>query len=406
MTRSRIFTLFLLMNIVNYLDRYITSGVLPLLKEHFHATDVMLGSLGAAFMITYSFAALPFGVWSDRWKPHKVAAIGVGIWSVATVLSAFAWSLSSLFVFRSLVGIGEAAYVATAGAILSGQFPKDRRSIILGLFNLGMPIGGAAGVFLGGFIGAQVGWQAAFLLAGLPGLILAALTWRLRIERNTGDDDTAATSGWRWSFQGIGSLFRNPVYLLACLGYSGISFAFGSIALFAPSLFVRDFGYSVGQAGIVTGAIQVAAGLIGAPLGGWIGDAWQKRNPRGRAYLLALVMMLSAFFLYFAVTMHNITYFFFSTLFMLMHVGVASAFIFDVTEKRLWNTSISIALLIMHLLGDIPSSAIVGYISDHMGLSFSISLLSIPMVFAALFFLAAGFAKPRQVASSKLRISA
>ncbi|MCZ8513131.1 MFS transporter [Paenibacillus filicis] len=390
MTRGRIFTLFLLMNIVNYLDRYITSGVLPLLKEHFHATDLMLGSLGTAFMITYSFTALPFGIWSDRWKPHKVAAIGVGIWSVATFLSSFAWSLSSLFLFRSFVGLGEAAYAATASAILSGQFPKDRRSIVLGLFNLGIPVGGAAGVLLGGVIGAQVGWQAAFALVGFPGLILAVLTWRLRIESSAVDADAAAPAGWRWNLQGIGSLFRNPAYMLACLGYSGISFAFGSIVLFAPSLFVRDFGYSLGQAGLVTGAIQVLAGLIGAPLGGWIGDAWQKRNPRGRAYILTLVMTLSAVFLFFGVAMHNITFFFFSTLFMLMHVGVASAFILDVTEKPLWNTSQSIALLIMHLLGDIPGSAIIGYISDRTSLSFSISLLPIPMVLAALFFLAAG----------------
>lgn len=199
MKLGRLFTLFfLLLNIVNYLDRNITSGVLPLLKEHFHATDIALGALGTAFMLSYSVTALPFGIWSDRWKPNKVAAIGVAVWSVATMLSAFAWSMSSLFAFRALVGVGEAAYVATASTILSGHFPKkNRRSFILGLFNLGMPIGGAAGVVLGGMVGVSAGWQTAFALVGLPGLFLAILTWRLQLEPQAGSMAASGKAGVR-----------------------------------------------------------------------------------------------------------------------------------------------------------------------------------------------------------------
>lgn len=394
MKLGRLFTLFLLLNVVNYLDRNITSGVLPLLKEHFHASDMALGSLGTAFMLTYSLIALPFGVWSDRWKPHKVAAIGVAIWSVATLLSAFAWSMTSLFAFRALVGVGEAAYVATASTILSSHFPKNRRSVILGLFNLGMPIGGAAGVVLGGMIGVAAGWQAAFAIVGLPGLILAILTWRLPLGTQAESGETAKRDdGVKLGLPAIAALFRNPAYVCACLGYAGISYAFGAIVLFAPSLFERDFGYTVDQAGMVTGAIQVGAGLLGAPLGGWVGDVWQKRHPRGRVYALTLVMVLSACFLYAGLAMNNMVCFFFSTFFVLWHVGVASAIVFDVTEKPIWNTAQSLAMLLMHLLGDIPSAVITGYISDRTNLHYSLSMLPIPMLFAAAFFLASGYVR-------------
>lgn len=393
MRLRRLFTLFLLLNIVNYLDRNITSGVLPLLKEHFHASDTALGTLGTAFMITYSLTALPFGIWSDRWKPNKVAAIGVGVWSVATVLSAFAWSMESLFVFRALVGIGEAAYVATASTILSGHFPKSRRSLILGLFNLGMPIGGAAGVVLGGLIGTSAGWQWAFAIVGLPGFILAILTWRMRLGSSEDSEDSMPTTAIRMGWPAVGTLLGKPAYLFATLGYAGISYAFGAIVLFAPSLFERYFGYTVGQAGTVTGAIQVLAGLLGAPIGGWVSDLWLKRSPRGRAYTLTLAMLLSAFFLFGGLYDNNLVCFFLSAFFMLWHVGAASAFIFDVTERHIWNTGQALSLLLMHLLGDIPSAVLVGYISDRTNLHFSISLLTIPMLLSALFFFAAGFAR-------------
>jgi sugar phosphate permease len=78
---------------------------------------------------------------------------------------------------------------------------------------------------------------------------------------------------------------------------------------------------------------------------------------------------------------------------MLWHVGVASAFIFDITERQIWNTAQALSMLIMHLLGDIPSSVLVGYISDRTNLHFSFSLLTIPMFLAALFFFAAGFVR-------------
>jgi MFS family permease len=382
-----------MLNIVNYLDRNITSGVLPLLKEHFHASDTALGTLGTAFMLTYSLTALPFGIWSDRWKPNKVAAIGVGVWSVATVLSALAWSIESLFAFRALVGIGEAAYVATASTILSGQFPKNRRSFILGLFNLGMPIGGAAGVVLGGLIGASAGWQSAFAIVGVPGLILATLTWRMRLVTPSNTEIGEPMAKIRLGWSTIGALLGRPDYLFATLGYAGISYAFGAIVLFAPSLLERYWGYSVAQAGTLTGAIQVLAGLLGAPLGGWVSDLWQKRSPRGRAYTLTLAMALSSLFLFEGLAYNNLFCFFLSAFFMLWHVGVASAFIFDITERQIWNTAQALSMLIMHLLGDIPSAVLVGYISDRTNLHFSFSLLTIPMFLAALFFFAAGFVR-------------
>ncbi|MCX7569856.1 MFS transporter [Tumebacillus sp. DT12] len=381
MSATRILLLFLAINIINYVDRQVISGVFPLLKDHFTLSDAQLGLLGTAFMITYSLTAIPFGAWSDRWLPHKVAAIGVGIWSLATVSSALAWSFGSLFFFRALVGVGEAAYVSTAGTILSNAYPEHKRSAVLGLFNLGMPIGGALGVVLGGWIGVTYGWQWAFVLVGLPGLILGHFAFRLPLPRVE-----PAEKRPRFHLREIGQLLRNRPYFYTALGYAGISFAFGAIVLWVPTFFERSMGYSLADATMLSGALQVGAGLLGAPIGGWVGDFWQKRNPRGRLYTLVLSMLLSAAFLWAGLLLGSLVCFFFSAFFMLWHVGVASAVIFDVTDRSVWNTASAVAMFLMHALGDIPSPVIVGWISDRTSLFTAFSLLPISMLLASLFF--------------------
>ncbi|TCP55525.1 putative MFS family arabinose efflux permease [Tumebacillus sp. BK434] len=386
MKPNRLLILFLSINIINYVDRQILSGVFPLLKDHFLLSDAALGLLGSAFMITYSLTSIPFGKWADRWLPHKVAAIGVAVWSLATVSSALAWSFASLFVFRALVGIGEAAYVSTAGTILSNAYPERKRSAILGLFNLGMPIGGALGVVLGGWLGAKFGWQWAFFIVGVPGLLLAYRAWKLPLRKQAVTEQQP-----RFGMDDLIRLFsKNRPFLYTCLGYAGISFAFGAIVLFVPTFFERSFGYSLEKATLLAGGLQVGAGLLGAPLGGWIADLWLKRTGRGRAYTLVISMLLSAVFLWVGLFMESFLAFFLSAFFMLWHVGVATALVFDVTDKAIWNTAAAAAMFVMHFLGDIPSPYLVGLISDHTSLLFAFSLLPIPMLLASFCFWKAG----------------
>ncbi|CAM2856939.1 MFS transporter [Paenibacillus sediminis] len=385
MNAKRVFFLFLLLNILNYLDRNVTSGVLPVLQQDFKFNDAAAGLLGTAFMITYAITAIPFGIWSDRWKPHKVAAIGTAIWSIATIGSAFAWSFSSLYLFRALVGIGEAAFVTTGSSILSGLYPEGKRAKTLGLFNLGLPIGSALGVTLGGAIASSLGWEWAFAIVGIPGLLLAYLTWRLpdvdfskvkgegRLEIRKGD---------------VIKIFSNIPFLLSSLGYAGIAFAFGAIAYFGPSLLHRSFGFSVASSGTVAGGLIVVAGLIGAPLGGMIADMWQKRNPRGRIYTVSSAMLLSAICLAIGMQVLSLPLLFASVFFMMWHVGIASAIVFDVSYRPLWNTTQALAMFIMHLFGDVFSTTIVGTISDRSGLVQAIQILSVPMLASALLFIA------------------
>lgn len=381
-------------NILNYIDRNALAGVSPLIKSAFHMNDAMIGALGSAFLLSYTIVAVPFGVWSDLWKPQKVAAIGVVIWSIASVLTSTAGGTGSLFLWRSLVGVGEAAYVATAGTIISQRFDPDKRSKMLGVFNLGLPLGAALGVVLGGMIGERYGWSSVFILAGVPGFFLAGMAWFIRDAKNStgtkGSEEESRSQAGRkapaydasrraFDLKNLRGSLRLP-YWLTVLGYIGISYCFGAVINWLPMYMTRIMHYSLGEAARLSGLIIVLAGLLGAPAGGWIADRWFRRHRGGRGYALFLACLASALLMWLGIAWGSPILFGLSAFFMLWHVGVAAAMVFDTTDQGIWNSATAIAMLFMHLLGDVPSSTITGIISDHYGLLTAFNLLPLAML--------------------------
>ena len=146
-------------NLLNYLDRYVVSPLAPDLKRAMALSDAQLGWLVPAFMLVYMLAAPVFGAWGDRGSRTRPIALGVFIWSLATVLSGLARSYQQLLAGRALVGIGEAAYVAIAPALLADCFPVSGRGRVYSVLNMAIPVGSALGIGLGGLIGHHFGWK-------------------------------------------------------------------------------------------------------------------------------------------------------------------------------------------------------------------------------------------------------
>ena len=153
-------------NLVNYLDRYVVSAIAPSLKAAMALNDTQLGWLMPAFLLVYMVAAPAFGSWGDRGSRTRPMAIGVLVWSLATFLSGFAQSYPQLLAGRAVVGIGEAAYVAIAPALLADCFPIERRSRVLAVLNMAIYVGTALGYIVGGQVSANFGWRAAFFVGG------------------------------------------------------------------------------------------------------------------------------------------------------------------------------------------------------------------------------------------------
>src|ERR1700691_4326860 len=183
-------------NLFNYLDRYLVSALVESLKHSELAlTDTQAGSLMSGFLIVFAVIAPIFGTLGDRMSRPRLIAFGVACWSIATALSGVAWNFTSLFVARASVGIGEAAYVTVGPSLLSDYFPRGQRGRVMAIFFCAIPVGSALGYVVGGLVDKHYGWRMAFFVAGVPGLVLAALCVLLRDPPRGAQDADAAQAG-------------------------------------------------------------------------------------------------------------------------------------------------------------------------------------------------------------------
>src|SRR5579864_1465498 len=178
------FTILLIINILNYANRYVLSAVLSQIHQApkfggLGLTQSELGLIGSSFLLVYAVFALPLGIWADRSSRKNIVALCVGIWSIATVLAGFTRNFAQLFSVRAILGIGEAGYAPASLSLLGDYFSKERRGRILSYWSAGQLIGVAIGFTIGGLIADYLGWRPAFFIVGIPGLIAAFLAWRM-----------------------------------------------------------------------------------------------------------------------------------------------------------------------------------------------------------------------------------
>jgi MFS transporter, Spinster family, sphingosine-1-phosphate transporter len=151
-------TILTLINLLNYLDRYIAAGMMPRIMEAFHIDKAAAGWLGSVFIIVYMVFAPLAGVLGDRFPRRLVLAGGVFLWSLATVGGGFAGTFAALLLARAIVGIGEAGYGTVAPGLIADLFKRSERSRMLAYFYVAIPVGSAMGFALGGWLGHRYGW--------------------------------------------------------------------------------------------------------------------------------------------------------------------------------------------------------------------------------------------------------
>jgi len=200
-----------LVYVINFIDRQIISILAQDIKHDLHLTDAQIGFLyGTAFAVFYALFGIPLGRLADSWYRGRLIALGLGLWSTTTALSGFASSFLMLATARIGVGIGEASASPAAYSMISDYFPKEKRATALSIYSAGLYIGGGLSLPLGGLVSSRwnaafphaadaplglVGWQAAFLAVGIPGLLLALWVLSLREPQRGASDRAAGADG-------------------------------------------------------------------------------------------------------------------------------------------------------------------------------------------------------------------
>ncbi|KQT35387.1 MFS transporter, partial [Sphingomonas sp. Leaf412] len=278
----------LLVYTFNFLDRQILSILAQPVKADLGLTDSQLGMLGGlAFAILYSTLAIPLAMLADRTSRTWVITISLGVWSAFTALCGTATGFAQMFAFRLGVGVGEAGGVAPSYAVIADTFPPERRARALSIYSLGIPLGAATGVLLGGYIAAAVEWRAAFVVVGLAGLAIAPLfRWLVR------DPPRSAPVAGEPVGRVFAILAAKPAFWLLAFGAAAGSMCGYGVAFWLPSLMQRSFGLSLTQTGQFIGALLLTGGVAGILLGGVLGDRLGARDRRWYALLPAIAYVL------------------------------------------------------------------------------------------------------------------
>jgi predicted MFS family arabinose efflux permease len=378
-------TLLFLVNLLNYIDRYVITLLFPQLKAEFALSDARLGLLATAFLLVYTAASPAIGLLADRVPRKGLVAGGIALWSLATAAAAFAGSYATLFATRALVGVGEATFGTIGPTWIADLVDRSRRARALTVFYVGMPVGSALGYILGGLVGAAWGWRAAFLVAGLPGLALAVAALGLRepVRGATEPRGPAVKPAGRADYA---ALLATPSYLYNMASGALFTFAIGGLSYWMPTFLVRLHDVPAGQAGFTMGAIIVAGGLIGVLAGGWLGDLVQARTPRGYFLVSGAGILLGTPLAVTALVAAHLAVVYWATflaiVLIFLNTGPLNAVLVNVTRPEVRATAIAAHVFVIHALGDVISPPLIGLLSDLAGLRAAV-LVTTPVAMAA-----------------------
>ncbi|HEY5453127.1 MAG TPA: MFS transporter [Polyangia bacterium] len=376
------------LNLLNYLDRFIPGAVLPAIIKDLRLTDTQAGSLQMFFIMTFALISPVFGWLGDRRARFHLAAIGVFVWSAATVSSGLAVSFATLVIARTLTGVGEASYTVVTPSLLSDFYPADRRGRALAIFYAAIPVGTAAGYVLGGQMEAHFGWRSAFYLAGAPGVLLAITLLLLRdpvrgaLDRNAAPKPAVSASEAMRVFRTRTSFFYNTA------AQTIFTFTTGGLAFWMPTYFVRVRHIKEADATLLFGGLLLAAGFLGTLIGGRAGDRLARRRPDAHFLLSAIGLVASAPFTLLAVLHPSPAIFWpamFTTLLLLfVNMGPLNAAMANVLPAELRGRGVAVNTFSIHVMGDAFSPLIIGAVSDKIGLELPVLATGLLLVVAGL----------------------
>jgi MFS family permease len=416
------------LNLLNYADRNVLYAVQELIQEEFHVTKTQIGFLTTAFLGFYMVAAPFVGPLADRYSRKVIIAVGAIFWSALTLLTAVTHTYGELLVRHTLVGIGEATFVTIAPTFVADLFSEDVRGRILGVFYLAIPVGSAAGYLLGNLAPAH-GWRFPFYIAAAPGFLLAlAVLFLKEPERGQFDSLKDTLEETKPVFPDLQTLYvvlnpirlarsiyarlrtvlssfsrvlRNPAFLTATLGMAAMTFSLGGIQVWMPQFLSTERHYTLTSANLTFGIIVVVDGILAALAGGWLGDYLLRRTKSAYYLVSAASMALGVPFMVVALFVTGramVPAIGVAAFFLLLNTAPLNAAVINSVGAHIRATAISVNIFIIHILGDVPSPTMMGWVADKRSLQSAFILPVIAMVISsAILFYGMKFAPAVQI---------
>lgn len=394
--------LLLLINLVNYIDRYMMAALEPPIQAQFFPgnppnAELWMGMLGTAFTVCYMVLSPLFGYLADRKSRWAIVGGAVVIWSLATGgsgLAATFGGFSLLFATRIFVGVGESGYGPTAPTLISDYFSIRRRGIVMAIFYMAIPLGSALGFIIGGAMARRHGWPSAFFVVFSPGLVLGILCFfmkdppRGQADRSGGKEPTMARASEagadsspkdkRLDYAGphtgprsakladYMSLLRTPSYLLVTGGMAAMTFAVSGISYWLPRYIVeiRQVG-DIESVNFKIGAITAGCGIVATLLGGAVGDILGRWVKSSYFLVSGIGMLIAVPFVVLLVKSPFPTAWVFVAIaefFLFFNTGPTNTILANVAHPEVRATAFALNIFVIHVFGDAIAQPLLGKI--------------------------------------------
>jgi MFS family permease len=364
--------------VINTMDRtQILAASLQAIKKEFGASDFQMGVLtGIPFAFFYAFMGIPIAAWADRSSRRNVLALAVATWSAMTAIFGLAVNYAMLFAARVGTAIGEAGGSPPSHSLISDYFPKRRRGTAFSIFALGVPIGTSLGAALGGWGNQALGWRMTFILAGVPGLVVALLLWLTVKEPPRGLSEGVSRAAAEQApvpgmFEVLGALWRRVSFRHLTLAAALHSVVWYASSAFNNAFLQRSHQMSVAEAGYWIAGLSAIAGL-GTFFGGVVADRLSARFQDRRWYLwvpgIATLLCVPFQFLAYLSPDRAVVLPSFVGLMLMAAVffGPSFAMTQALATLRMRSVATSLLLFIQTLIGNGLGPSMTGLISDYL----------------------------------------
>jgi len=387
--------------ILNALDRGIIATLLEPIRHEFNVNDTQLGLLGGiAFALFYSILGIPIAALADRSVRRNVLSAAVFLWSGMTAVCGLAANFSLLLLARIGTAVGEAGGTPPSHSLIADYFASKKRAAAMSIYATAIPVGMMMGSLLGGHGSEYLGWRLTFIVAGIPGLLLAPIIYLTIKEppRGMSDEYLARMTDKPSILEVFKFLWQRRAFRYLCMACAFHAFVNYGVGTFNPPFLMRSHGLTAGQAGNVA-ALVLAWGVLGTFFGGFLADRLSNRRCDARWYvwfpgILILVEVPFQFLAYLSPSMSVVVpAFVVAGILGASYYGPAFAMIQALASIRMRAVAASVFLFIQTLIGLGLGPLFIGVVSDLLhpmtgeeSLRYSIIVVALFNVISAVFY--------------------
>ena len=400
----------LLVLVFSHIDRNILNILVEPIKADLGVSDTAMGWLtGPAFAVFYATLAIPVARYADRASRKIIIVAGLVLWSVVTAAQGLVRGFWHLLVARIFVGIGEATTSPASHSMISDYYPPARRAMPLSIYAAGGHIGIMAGYMIGGTINDWMGWRTAFVVVGLPGLLVALVFWFTVREPKRGQAEVISDDGQASFREVLGYLARRPAF--RHLNYSAVLYvaAIYGFNVWGPAFLMRVHGLSTSEAGLGFGPVTGIAGFLGTLASGALADRMTTRDVRWAMWIpVAGAVMMIPFCVGFLFAPNpQLALVFYGAQVFLATFWMGPSFwaCQGLAKLRMRALASAVLLVNINLLGMGLGPLLIGMLNDALrsgfgeaGIRYSLLALCVPMLWAAAHSLAVNSTLERDLA--------